>query len=73
MSATLSGMTDLAATVAGLQVGSEMSRPLIEEMCGDCGVDTVVAFLVFCERNNGWDCTLQIRWANETRPEGEEE
>ena len=73
MSATLSGMTDLAATIAGLRVGSEMSRPLIEEMCGDCGVDTVVAFLVECERINDWNCTLQIAWANETLQEGEEE
>ncbi len=72
MSATLSGMRNLAADVARLQVGSEMSRPLIEELCGDCGVDTVVAFLVECQRTNDWNCTLQIAWANETRPEGEE-
>jgi hypothetical protein len=72
MSATLSGMTELAAFVAGMQVGSEMSRPLIEQMCGDCGVDTVVVFLVHCMRINDWDCTTQIAWANETRPEGEE-
>ena len=72
MSATLSGMTGLAAYVAGMQVGSEMSRPFIEQMCGDYGVDTVLPFLVECERENGWDCTAQIAWANETRPEGEE-
>jgi len=61
-------MTELAATIAGIRVGSEISRPFIEQMCDDCGVDTVVAFLVACERNNNWDCTLQIGWANETRP-----
>tara|TARA_R110002020_G_scaffold992_6_gene4882 strand:- start:1304 stop:1504 length:201 start_codon:yes stop_codon:yes gene_type:complete len=65
-------MTGLAAFVAGMQVGSEMSRPLIELMCDDCGVDTVVAFLVECERENDWNCAAQIAWANETRPEGEE-
>ena len=54
MSATLSDALGLAAVVAA-QIGKRIqsSRPLIEELCDDYGVDTVVSFLVHCERING--------------------
>ena len=68
MSATLNDALGLAAVVALKVVNSIMPRPLIEELCDDYGVDTVVSFLVHCERFHDWDCATQIEWANKRRP-----
>lgn len=73
MSATLSDALGLAAVVAvqvvpTMHINSTLPRPLIEKLCDDYGVDTVVSFLVHCERINDWDCAIQIEWANKRRP-----